>query len=177
MGGYTETIARGAFRKSLDGRPDVMLLVNHDGLPLARTTIPSGMPGHLSLAEDDRGLYFDAQLDRSDPDAAVLMRKVGSGLMDQCSFAFRVIKQDWSDDRTQRTIREVSLDRGDVSVVNYGASPVTSVDARGRPRTPPGPAIGGTSGLPSPFACHAASRRSGDLAGPLSPALERGGPG
>ena len=100
--------------------------------PLARTTLPAGMPGHLSLTEDVRGLYFDAQLDRGDPDAQALMRKVGSGLMDQCSFAFRVIKQDWSDDRSQWTIREVSLDRGDVSVVNYGASPMTSVDARGR---------------------------------------------
>ena len=137
MGGYTETIARGAFRKSLAGQPDVMLLVNHDGFPLARTTLPAGMPGHLSLTEDVRGLYFDAQLDRGDPDAQALMRKVGSGLMDQCSFAFRVIKQDWSDDRSQRTIHEVSLDRGDVSVVNYGASPMTSVDARGRRRGTP----------------------------------------
>ena len=62
------------------------------------------------------------------------MRKIGSGLMDQCSFAFRVIDQDWKSDRTVRTIKEVSLDRGDGSVVNYGASPSTSVDARARAR-------------------------------------------
>jgi hypothetical protein len=60
------------------------------------------------------------------------MRKIGSGLMDQCSFAFRVIDQDWNSDRTVRTIKEVSLDRGDGSVVNYGASLTTSVDARAR---------------------------------------------
>ena len=58
------------------------------------------------------------------------MRKIGTGLLDQCSFAFPVIRQSWNDSRTKRTITEVSLDRGDVSVVGYGASPTTSVDAR-----------------------------------------------
>jgi phage head maturation protease len=54
--------------------------------------------------------------------------------MDQCSFAFRTIHQTWNDDRSLRTINEVSLDRGDVSVVKYGASPTISVDARSRGR-------------------------------------------
>jgi phage head maturation protease len=36
-----------------------------------------------------------------------VMRNIGSGLMDQCSFAFRVIDQDWNSDRTVRTIKEV----------------------------------------------------------------------
>jgi phage head maturation protease len=75
-------------------------------------------------------LHFLAQLDRDDDDALAVMRKIGSGLMDQCAFAFRVIDQDWNSDRTVRTIKEVSLDRGDVSVVNYGASAATSVQAR-----------------------------------------------
>lgn len=58
------------------------------------------------------------------------MRKIGSGLLDQASFAFRDIRQQWNDSHTERTIQEVSLDRGDVSVVNFGASRTTSVDAR-----------------------------------------------
>jgi len=66
------------------------------------------------------------------PDAQTLMAKLRGGLLDQASFAFRVIRQTWSDDRTQRTIEEVSLDRGDVSIVNYGGNPTTSVDARSR---------------------------------------------
>jgi hypothetical protein len=130
MGDYEEQIASGAFSTTLAGRPDVQLLVNHEGLPLARTTIMPGRPGHLSLTEDHKGLRFDAQLDKDDPDARLVHRKVASGLMDQCSFAFRTVRQDWSDDRSLRTIREVNLDRGDVSIVNYGASPTTSVDAR-----------------------------------------------
>jgi HK97 family phage prohead protease len=130
MGSYEEQISPGAFGGCLRNRPDVQLLVNHEGPPLARTTVPPGQPGHLALTEDHKGLRFDAQLDRDDPDARLVHRKVASGLMDQCSFAFRVTDQSWNADRSVRTISEVNLDRCDVSIVNYGASPTTSVDAR-----------------------------------------------
>ena len=125
MGWYNETIARGAFAKTLSEAPDVQLLINHEGLPLARTT-----NGTLDLREDAQGLYFEARLDGDDPDAAKVVRKIEAGLMDQCSFAFRVTRQTWDDDYENRSIDEVSLDRGDVSVVNYGANPNTSVSLR-----------------------------------------------
>jgi HK97 family phage prohead protease len=129
MGSYEETISRGAFSKTLSKNPDVQLLLNHEGLPLARTTNNS-----LTLREDDTGLHFSALLDKSDPTSQALLRKIGSGLMDQCSFAFRTVSQDWSADRSERKITEVSLDRGDVSVVNFGANPLTPVSARSRGR-------------------------------------------
>lgn len=125
MGFYREQVARGAFAKTLSENPDVQLLVNHEGLPLARTT-----NGSLTLREDDKGLHFEARLDPNDPDAQQLARKIQSGLMDQASFAFRVTRQDWDEDYENRTIQEVSLDRGDVSVCNYGASPTTHVTMR-----------------------------------------------
>jgi hypothetical protein len=46
------------------------------------------------------------------------------------SFAFRVIRQKWNDDRTERMLTEVSLSDGDVSIVTYPAYPATSVEAR-----------------------------------------------
>lgn len=139
MGWYDEQIARDAFKQTLSQNPDVQLLVNHDGLPLARTTIPAGQPGSLRLFEDYQGLNFEASCDAADQDVQRLAAKVKSGLMDQCSFAFRVIRQKWTwteeqdmaDSRDQREILEVSLDRGDVSVCNYGANPQTPVTARG----------------------------------------------
>jgi HK97 family phage prohead protease len=134
MGAYDEVVARGAFTQTLAGRPDVQLLTNHEGLPLARTTIPPGQVGHLSLSEDYRGLRVDAQLDREDPDAVTLVKKIRAGLLDQMSFAFKVTKQTWSDDCTLRTIQAVDINRGDVSVVNQGANDATSVDARSRGR-------------------------------------------
>jgi hypothetical protein len=56
--------------------------------------------------------------------------KVRSGLMNQCSFAFRVTRQAWSEDHDEREISEVSLHRGDVSVCNFGANPTTPVAVR-----------------------------------------------
>lgn len=136
MGSYQEQIARGAFSETLKRNPDVHLLVNHEGLPLARTTIPAGQPGHLALTEDQDGLQFEAQCDPNDPDVTRLASKIRSGLMSQASFAFRVTRQNWQwmedtgKDYDQRVIQEVNLDRGDVSVCNFGANPATPVGVR-----------------------------------------------
>jgi hypothetical protein len=55
-----------------------------------------------------------------------LETKMERGDMDEMSFAFRVKADKWSDDDTERTLTEVSLHKGDVSVVNFGANPATS---------------------------------------------------
>ena len=121
---FIETIARGAFRKTLTEIPDVRLLVNHEGLPLARTK-----NGTMTLTEDDIGLRFDAEL-ADTQEARDLHALIARGDVDQMSFAFRVIRQKWNEDRTMRTLTEVSLADGDVSVVTYPAYPATSVEAR-----------------------------------------------
>ena len=121
---FKESIAPGAFRKTLMETPDVRLLINHEGLPIARTK-----NGTLTLSEDDRGLYMDAEI----ADTSIgrdLYKLVERGDVDQMSFAFRVIRQKWSEDRTRRVLTEVSLADGDVSVVTYPAYPTTSVEAR-----------------------------------------------
>ena len=121
---FKERIAPGAFRKTLSEAPDVRLLINHEGLPLARTK-----NGTLKLTEDDRGLRFDAEL-ADTQEARDIYTLVQRGDVDQMSFAFRVIRQNWSKDKTERTLTEVSLSDGDVSVVTYPAYPTTSVEAR-----------------------------------------------
>jgi HK97 family phage prohead protease len=121
---FIETIAPGAFRKTLMETPDVRLLINHSGLPLARTK-----NGTLTLTEDDRGLYMDATI-ADTSEGRDLYKLVERGDVDQMSFAFRVIRQKYNDDRSQRTLTEVSLADGDVSVVTYPAYPTTSVEAR-----------------------------------------------
>jgi HK97 family phage prohead protease len=121
---FKESIAPGAFRKTLMETPDVRLLINHEGLPVARTK-----NGTLTLTEDDRGLYMDAEI----ADTSIgrdLYKLVERGDVDQMSFAFRVIRQKWSEDRSRRILTEVSLADGDVSVVTYPAYPTTSVEAR-----------------------------------------------
>ena len=121
---FIEKIAPGAFRKTLSETPDVRLLVNHEGLPMARTK-----NGTMRLTEDDKGLYFEAELANTQ-EARDLYTLVERGDVDQMSFAFRVIRQKWNDDRTERSLTEVSLADGDVSIVTYPAYPATSVEAR-----------------------------------------------
>ena len=121
---FKESIAPGAFRKTLSEVPDVRLLINHEGLPLARSK-----NGTLTLTEDDRGLYFEAEL-ADTTEARDIYKLVERGDVDQMSFAFRVIRQKWSEDRSRRVLTEVSLADGDVSVVTYPAYPTTTVEAR-----------------------------------------------
>jgi len=123
--GWLEIVDRRAFDKTLRSNPDVHLLINHEGMPLARTK-----SGTLRLSTDSKGLMVEASLDRRDPDVQRLETKMSRGDMDQMSFAFRVIRQEWSEDESERRMVEVSIDRGDVSVVNFGANPATSTSLR-----------------------------------------------
>lgn len=125
-GAFTETIKPGAFKKTLSESPDVMLLVNHGGLPLARTK-----SGTLRLAEDGQGLAVSATLEPTDPDVQAIVPKMERGDLNEMSFAFRVVRDQWNEDYTERDIAEVNLHKGDVSVVNYGANPATSAALRG----------------------------------------------
>jgi HK97 family phage prohead protease len=100
---FIERIAPGAFRKTLTETPDVRLLINHEGLPLARTK-----NGTLRLKEDEIGLYMDADLPDTQA-ARDLYTLVERGDVDQMSFAFRVIRQKWNEGRTERTLTELSF--------------------------------------------------------------------
>lgn len=120
LGDYTEVIRAGAFARTLAAGADVPFKVNHDGITLARTK-----SGTMRLAEDSTGLHVEADLDPASPAVQTLRSAMERGDLDEMSFAFRVVRQDWSPDWTQRDITEVDLNKGDVSVVNYGANPHT----------------------------------------------------
>jgi len=121
-GGWVEQLDRRAFDTTLKTRPDVQLLINHEGLPLARTT-----SGTLKLSADDGGLRVRASLNPEDSDVKSLVPKMRRGDVNEMSFGFRVKNQKWNRDYSHRLITEVSLHKGDVSVVNYGMNPTTSV--------------------------------------------------
>ena len=122
---FIETIARGAFTKTLSENPDVRFLaLNHDGMPLARTK-----SGTLTLSEDEIGLHFEAHLPDTN-EARELHTAIDRGDITEMSFTFRAMRQKWSSDRAYRTIIEASLVDGDVSPVVYAAYTSTSVEAR-----------------------------------------------
>lgn len=127
-GPYTEIVESGAFGQSLalGAALDVPLVIQHDDARrLARTTIPWGTRGALQLQESASGLEFRAQMDPDDPDVQYASRKIDSGLMTECSFRFEITMGEWSPDFTTFVIRNVNLQRGDVSLVGYGANPNT----------------------------------------------------
>ena len=123
LGGFREIIAEGAF----DGRleDDVRFLINHEGLPLARTT-----NGTLKLTTDERGLKYEARVANTSVgrDLVELMR---NGTINQSSFAFVVEDDSWEmrDGINVRTINKVSR-LYDVSAVTYPAYEEASVALR-----------------------------------------------
>ena len=123
-GMFEEMIAPGAFRAAI-GRDDVVFLINHAGLPLARTR-----SGTLKLSEDERGLFMESELDPEDPDVRAIVPKMKRGDLDKMSFGFYPAVQEWdeSGDLPLRTIREASL--SDVSIVNNPAYSGTDIGLR-----------------------------------------------
>src|SRR6266487_1511799 len=127
FGPYNEVIAADAFDKTLKASPDVSFLTNHKGLTMARTTNAT-----LELSMDARGLHPLAYVNPKRTDVKDLIIAIENRMIDEMSFAFLLEDGEWSDDFQTFTIREINLDRGDVSAVNYGANPYTSVWARQR---------------------------------------------
>jgi HK97 family phage prohead protease len=119
-GQYTETVSRSAFEATLAAGADVVLLVNHDGAPLARTK-----SGTMTLRSDGRGLLATATLDPSNPRAQELKSMVDRADLDSMSFTFRDLAPSWNADYTQRSLRSVDLNHGDVSCVNFPANDAT----------------------------------------------------
>ncbi|MEU8213987.1 HK97 family phage prohead protease [Micromonospora sp. NPDC049044] len=127
FGGYNEVIDSRAFDKTLAADPDVAFLVNHRGVTMARTTNKT-----LELSVDALGLRSVALLNPERQDVKDLVLAVEDRNIDQMSFAFLVEDGEWSDDYSEFRITQVDLHRGDVSAVNYGANPHTSIAARSR---------------------------------------------
>jgi HK97 family phage prohead protease len=107
LGGFTETIAPGAFNASLKSRNNIFLLWNHDsGAPLASTRA-----GSLVLREDEKGLRISATLANTSVGRDVrelVATKVVSGF----SFGFSLPTRggdSWNDDGTERVLKSVRL--------------------------------------------------------------------
>lgn len=117
-GGWMEIVERGATAKSIKDGADVRLLYDHGGIALARTA-----SGTMRLVSDDMGMVVDADLDPESPYAQSVRSAVLRGDVDQMSFAFKVTRQEWNEDYTERRIKEVAL--YDASLVTYPASEAT----------------------------------------------------
>ena len=122
IGPFRERIARDAFDAALND--DVRFLVNHDGLPLARTT-----NGTMTIEKRNDGLFMRATLANTERGREIYSL-IQRGDIDQMSFAAKVERDGWQPD--ENGVRVISRVKSlhDVSAVTFGAYPTTSIHVR-----------------------------------------------
>jgi len=128
-GTFTETIHRGAATNVLAGKPDIRMLFNHDGMPLART----GANASLDAWEEDDGLHIRAMVDPRQTIANDLIVALERGTVTQMSVGMQVDREQdqWSgeDEYGLPNVRNIfGLDNiFDASAVTYPASTTTTL--------------------------------------------------
>ena len=140
LGGFRETIAPGAFKRSLAQNDDGFCLFNHS----ADKVLGRSSSGTLVVSEDDKGLHFRCQLDPNQQWHRDLHSAVKRGDLRECSFAFTpngADGEDWQNIKDERgnwfisrTLKDVNL--FDASVVSHPAYDNTNVSARADVLTP-----------------------------------------
>ena len=120
----TESIAEGAFDVALSD--DIRCLIDHE----TRLVLGRNKAGTLTLNADSRGLWGEVKINKNDQDAMNLYERVKRGDVDQCSFGFDILDEEFENRGTEVhwTIKKVKL--YEVSVVTFPAYEETSVSAR-----------------------------------------------
>ena len=124
--GAVESVAETAFDGALSD--DIRCLINHE----TRLVLGRNKAGTLTLKTDARGLWGEVKINPNDQDAVNLYERVKRGDVDQCSFGFDILDEEFEDrgDLVKWTIKKVKL--YEVSVVTFPAYEETSVSARKR---------------------------------------------
>lgn len=123
--GATESIAPGAFTDTLGN--DIRCLIDHE----TRLVLGRNKSGTLELREDSHGLWGRVQINPNDLDALNLYERVKRGDVDQCSFGFNIVQEEYDvreDGAVHWTILKVDLH--EVSIVTFPAYEDTGVSAR-----------------------------------------------
>lgn len=124
--GAVESIADSAFEGAL--ADDIRCLIDHE----TRLVLGRNKAGTLTLKTDSRGLWGEVRINPNDQDAVNLYERVKRGDVDQCSFGFEILDEEFVDrgDSVKWIIKKVKL--YEVSVVTFPAYEETSVSARKR---------------------------------------------
>ncbi|WP_276901271.1 HK97 family phage prohead protease [Blautia hydrogenotrophica] len=124
--GAVESIADSAFEGAL--ADDIRCLIDHE----TRLVLGGNKAGTLTLKTDSRGLWGEVRINPNDQDAVNLYERVKRGDVDQCSFGFDILDEEFVDrgDSVKWIIKKVKL--YEVSVVTFPAYEETSVSARKR---------------------------------------------
>ena len=116
----------GMFARALSQNPDIALRVNHE-TALART-----QAGTLKVWETDQALMFRGQVNTNTQAGNDIIQNMKDGLVTQGSVMYWPLDMSqWSENKEGRVIeyqdiKEGKLDKGDVSLVIWGANPQCS---------------------------------------------------
>lgn len=122
--GATESVSPEAFDGALSD--DIRCLIDHE----TRLVLGRNKAGTLDLKTDSRGLWGEVKINQKDQDAMNLYERVKRGDVNQCSFGFEILDEEFEDRGTEVhwTIKKVKL--YEVSVVTFPAYDETEVSAR-----------------------------------------------
>lgn len=124
--GASENVDPHAFDEALDD--DIRCLINHD----TRLVLGRNIAGTLQLRVEEKGLWGEVKINPNDQDAVNVYERVKRGDVNQCSFGFDIVAEEFEDrgDSVHWTIKAVKL--YEVSVVTFPAYEETGVEARKR---------------------------------------------
>lgn len=103
-GNFTETVERGAFKKTLQDRTPV-LMFDHGKHPSVGS-MPIGQI--IEIREDARGLFVQARL-YDNPLVEPVRQAIEGGSISGMSFRFEAIRDRWSSDKKERQLLELRV--------------------------------------------------------------------
>ena len=125
---FIEKFTKGCFSEAMkDSDWDVRFMVEHDGLPIARTK-----GNTLTIKEDATGLHFRAECDKADSMTNDLMIKINRGDVDGVSIRFITEKDEWDHgDETEPSIRTITRAKlREISAVTFPAHEATEIQEK-----------------------------------------------
>lgn len=127
LGGFREKVRPGAFSKTIK-EADIRALFNHE----ANYVLGRNKSGTLALEEDNKGLLVTIDPPETQW-AKDLSTSIRRGDIDQMSFSFKTVRDEWNDEDRNDIKRElVEVRLFDVSPVTYPAYPQTSIAVRAK---------------------------------------------
>ena len=125
----TLVLQKGSATKTLESNPHILGLFNHEGMPFSSTRSD---PQTLLLKEDDHGVFAQHIVNRDIVRVNDMVQLMEDGIIDGASAGFGVVEQEWlkRGNENVRVVSEISLHRGDMSIVDYGGN----IEAYGKVR-------------------------------------------
>lgn len=124
---YLRMQKKGSFKRSLSQNPKVLLRLNH------QQAFANTKAGTLTLEERADGLFYSGMVSKQNPEGMALLVEMARGTLDESSIAYQIARAEYEEveDEDGNVIRtqiivEGDINKGDVSVVQFGMNPNTS---------------------------------------------------